>query len=72
MIRKIILLPFWILKQGIGAVIGVVRLVLGVGFGIFRFIFSRSIGTIAVVVIGFLLGKKYLEGKMGEEKKEEL
>jgi hypothetical protein len=71
MIRKIILLPFWVLKQGVGGVIGVVRLVLGIGFGMFSFIFRRRIGTVAMVVIGFLLGKKFLEGKTGEEKKEE-
>ena len=71
MLGKIILLPFWVLKQGVGGVIGVVRLVLGIGFGMFSFIFRRRIGTVAMVVIGFLLGKKFLEGKTGEEKKEE-
>jgi hypothetical protein len=71
MLGRIILLPFWILKKGLGAVIGIVRLVLGTGFGVFSFIFRRRIGTVIMVVIGFFLGKKYLEGKMGEEKKEE-
>ena len=71
MLGKIILLPFWIVKKGLGAVIGVMRLILGIGFGVFSFIFRRRIGTVIMVVIGFFLGKKFLDGKMGEEKKEE-
>jgi hypothetical protein len=68
MLGKIILLPFWVLKKGIGAVLGIVRLVLGLGFGVFSFIFRRRIGTVIMVVIGFFLGKKYLDGKMGEKR----
>jgi hypothetical protein len=71
MLGKIILLPFWILKKGVGAVFGIVRLVLGLGFGVFSFIFRRRIGTVIMMVIGFFLGKKFLEGKMEEDKKEE-
>ena len=71
MIGKIILLPFWIVKKGLGAVIGVIRLVLGTGIGATRFVLGRRLGTVAVVAAAFILGKKYLEGKMGEEKKEE-
>jgi hypothetical protein len=42
--------------------------VLGLGFGVFSFIFRRRIGTVIMVVIGFFLGKKYLDGKMGEKR----
>jgi hypothetical protein len=63
MIGKIILLPFWILRKGLGAVIGIIRLVLGTGIGATRFVLGRRLGTVAVVVAAFILGKKYLEKK---------
>ena len=60
---KIILLPFWILKKGLGAVFGIVRLVLGTGIAATRFVLGRRLGTVALVVAAFILGKKYLEKK---------
>jgi hypothetical protein len=69
MIGKIITLPFWIAWKAIGAVFAIFRLGVRTGFGLFRFVSNRRLGTVAVIVIGFLLGKKYLDGKTGAEKK---
>jgi hypothetical protein len=63
MLGKIILLPFWVLKKGVGTVFGVIRLILGTGIGATRFVLGRRLGTIALVVAAFILGKKYLEKK---------
>jgi hypothetical protein len=63
MIVKIIMLPFWLLKKGVGTVFGILRLVLGVGAGAVRFLFGRRVGTVLVLVAAFFLGKKYLENK---------
>lgn len=70
MAGRILLFPFWIIKKGIGAVSGVVRIIFGTAFGAFRFILRRRIGTLILVVIGILLGKKILKENTEEEKKD--
>jgi hypothetical protein len=70
MIGRIISLPFWIVWKAIGAVFAIFGLGVRTGFGLFRFVSNRRLGTVAVIVIGFLLGKKYLDGKTSAEKKE--
>ncbi len=67
MIEKIIFLPFWVLRRVIGLVLFAVRLVFGTGAGAVRFVFSRRLGTLVLVTLAFLAGKKYLE----ENKKKE-
>ncbi len=69
MIGKIIILPFWILWKAIGAALSLFRLVFGSGFGLFRFVLNRRIGTAAILFLGFLLGKEYLDRKAQEQRK---
>ena len=67
MLWRILMLPLWVLKKGLGAVFMVVRLVLG----ILRLIFGRRIIALAVLVGGFFLGKKFMkENKESETKSE--
>lgn len=67
MIEKIILLPFWLLRKGFGLGFFAARLIFGTGAGAVRFVFARRLGTIVLVALAFLAGKKYLE----ENKKKE-
>jgi hypothetical protein len=69
MIGKIIALPFWVVWKVVGAVFAIFGLGVRTGFGLFRFVSNRRLGTVAVIVVGLLLGKKYLDAKTGEEKK---
>jgi hypothetical protein len=65
MLWRILMMPLWILKKGLGAVFMIVRLVLGV----FRLIFGRRLIAAAVLVGGFFLGKKFLKDKTDAEDK---
>jgi hypothetical protein len=67
MIEKIILLPFWVLRKAFGLVFFAARMVFGTGAGAVRFVFARRLGTLVLVALAFLAGKKYLE----ESKKKE-
>jgi hypothetical protein len=66
MLWKILMMPVWILKKGLGAVFMVVRLALGA----LRLIFGRRLIALAVLVGGFFLGKKFLQEKDGAKKDE--
>ncbi len=70
MIGKLILLPVWVLRKSIGACFGIIRLVLGSAFGLTKFVFGRRVGTIAILAIGFFLGKKFLENSKKQSKEE--
>jgi hypothetical protein len=65
MLWKILMLPLWILKKGLGAVFMVVRIILS----LFRFIFGRRLIAAAVLVGGFFMGKKFLDDKKESETK---
>lgn len=67
MLWRILMMPLWILKKGLGAVFMVVRLVLAV----FRLIFGSRLIAAAVVVGGFFLGKKFLKDKTDVENKDQ-
>ena len=67
MLWRILMLPLWILKKGLGAVFMVVRLVLGV----LRLVFGRRLIALAVLVGGFFLGKKFLKDKTETDTKPE-
>jgi hypothetical protein len=67
MLWRILMLPLWVLKKGLGAVFMVVRLALG----ILRLIFGRRIIALAVLAGGFFLGKKFLKDKAESETKPE-
>jgi hypothetical protein len=66
MLWRLLTLPLWILKKGLGAIFMIVRLVLALT----RLIFGRRLIAAAVLVGGFFLGKKFLNEKSGEEKKD--
>jgi hypothetical protein len=65
MLWKILMLPMWVLTKGLGAVFMVVRIILS----LFRFIFGRRLIAAAVLVGGFFMGKKFLDGKKESETK---
>jgi hypothetical protein len=65
MLWRILTLPLWILKKGLGAVFMIVRLVLAV----FRLILGRRLIAAAVLVGGFFLGKKFLNDNKNPEDK---
>jgi hypothetical protein len=65
MLWRVIMIPFWVLKKGLGAVFMVVRLALGV----LRLVFGRRLLAAAVLVGGFFLGKKFMSDKNGAENK---
>jgi hypothetical protein len=65
MLWRILMMPLWILKKGLGAVFMVVRLVLAV----LRLIFGRRLIAAAVLVGGFFLGKKFLDNDKDPEDK---
>ena len=67
MLWRILMLPLWILKKGLGAVFMIVRLVLGV----LRLVFGRRLIALAVLVGGFFLGKKFLKDKTESDQKPE-
>jgi hypothetical protein len=67
MLWRILMLPLWVLKKGLGAVFMVVRMALG----ILRLIFGRRIIALAVLVGGFFLGKKFLKDNKESETKSE-
>jgi hypothetical protein len=67
MLWRILMLPLWILKKGLGAVFMIVRLALG----ILRLIFGKRIIALAVLAGGFFLGKKFIDGKKESETKPE-
>jgi hypothetical protein len=60
MIGKVLLFPFWIVKKIFDSGFGVIRLIIGTVTGIFRFVFSRMLGTALGAIIGFLLGRKHV------------
>jgi hypothetical protein len=64
MLWKILMMPIWIIKKGLGAVFMVVRLTLGA----LRLIFGRRLIALAVLVGGFFLGKKFFTEKPDAEK----
>ncbi len=64
MLWKIILLPFWIVKKGLGLIFMLLKLALGV----VRLIFGRRIIALGILVGGFFLGKKILKEKIESEK----
>jgi len=59
MLWRILMMPLWILKKGLGVVFMVVRLALG----IVRLIFGKRIIALAVLAGGFFLGKKFLKNE---------
>jgi hypothetical protein len=65
MLWRILMMPLWILKKGLGAVFMAVRLTLG----LLRFVFGRRLIALAVLVGGFFLGKKFLKDKVESEPK---
>jgi len=66
MVWKIILLPFWIVKKGLGLVFILVNLVLGA----LRLIFGGRVIALGLLIGGFFLGKKLLKEKNGENQQE--
>jgi hypothetical protein len=61
MIIKTVTLPVWVVKKSIGALFGIIGLLFKMVFGLIRFLFTRKIGTIAILGLGFFLGKRCLD-----------
>lgn len=59
MLWRILMLPLWILKKGLGVIFMVVRLVLA----LLRLILGRRVIALAVLVGGFFLGKQFIKDK---------
>jgi|GEM_PF-6704462 hypothetical protein len=66
MMEKLILLPFWLLKRAVGLVLFAVRTAVGTGTGAARFVLGRRLGTLVMIFLAFLIGKKYLESRNKE------
>ena len=64
MLIKIVLLPFTFVKNIIGFIIGIIRLILGVIFGLGRFVAHRILGTAFGAIIGFFLGSGHIRMRM--------
>ncbi len=69
MIKKIILLPFALVKFVAGLVFKVVSTLGGVVFSVVRFIFNHVIGTALGAIIGLLFGRKHVGFKLFSGKK---
>jgi len=61
MIIKTVTLPVWVVKKSGGVLFAIIGLAFKMLFGTVRFVLTRKIGTIAILGLGFLLGKKYWE-----------
>jgi hypothetical protein len=71
MLWTLLMLPFRLLRKAACAVLFIVKIVMAIGAGIFRFIFGRRVGTIIAAVGIFLLGKKILQGRMQSREKKD-
>ncbi len=60
MIGKVILLPFWIVKNTLSLVFGIAKLVVGTITGAAGFLFRHVLGTVFGALVGLLLGSKHI------------
>lgn len=58
MIATIILLPFRLIKIILTTFASLVRLVVALGAGVVRFVFSHLLGTLIGAALGLLLGRR--------------
>lgn len=64
MLIRIILLPFTLVKYGIGLILGIIKLIIGTIFNIVMFVIHRVFGVALGALIGFFFGSSNIRIRM--------
>jgi hypothetical protein len=64
MIGNIIKLPFWIVGKVLGAASGIIKLSVGIVFGVLKFALNHILGTVFGALAGLFLGRNHVGVKL--------